>query len=237
MYAFFEHRDKKCVHVRIVRNATVLHSSKECVFCQVLLLYGKIQQMKDDILTVPNPDLRQKTLKVHIINDEIKEVIKKMINASLDWEKSHPHEVSAALAAPQIGEPYKIIIVRDDLEDKSNKGFTALINPEIVKKEGEIVSSHEGCLSVPRLYGLVPRNSKVRLKAQLENGQEIRLKATGSLARTLQHEIDHINGVLFIDHIKDDETAFFKLDDQGNLQPLDYAQVESDLSLWADEES
>ncbi|MCL2869401.1 peptide deformylase [Candidatus Saccharibacteria bacterium] len=193
--------------------------------------------MKKDILTVPNPKLRQKTQKVHIIDDSVRRVIQKMVAASLDWEKSHPHEVSAAMAAPQIGEPYKIVIIRDDLEDKNNQGFTALINPEIVKKEGQIVKDYEGCLSVPRIYGMVPRNSKVRLKAQLENGQEIRLKVADSLARTLQHEIDHIHGILFIDHIKGNEDAFFELDKNGDLQPLDYAQdIKYNKDLWPDEE-
>ncbi|MDR0591364.1 MAG: peptide deformylase [Candidatus Nomurabacteria bacterium] len=186
-----------------------------------------------DIITLPNPHLRQKAEKVHVITDDILETIEQMKEASLDWEKSHPHEISAALAAPQIDQPYKIVIIRDSFEDKNIQEFTALINPEIIKAEGTMVEDYEGCLSVPSVYGMVPRHSKVRVKALLENGKEVRLKATDSLARTLQHEIDHINGVLFIDHIKNKKDAFFELDENGELQPLDYDKdIKSNSLLW-----
>jgi peptide deformylase len=189
--------------------------------------------MEKDIITLPDKRLRQKATKVHVITDEVLEIIKQMKAASLDWEKSHPHEISAALAAPQIGQLYKIIIIRDSFDDKTVQDFTALINPEVIKAEGEVIEDHEGCLSVPSIYGLVPRHNKVRVKALLDNGQEVRIKATDSLARTLQHEIDHINGILFIDHIKDKPDAFFELDKDGELQPLDYDQaIKSNHLLW-----
>ena len=86
---------------------------------------------KEDIITLPNNHLRQKAERVHVITDEVQDVVKEMIEASLDWEKSHPHEISAALAAPQIDKMYKIIIVRSDLDDKNNQEFTALINPKV----------------------------------------------------------------------------------------------------------
>ena len=79
----------------------------------------------------------------------------------------------------------------------------------------------EGCLSVKDIYGRVPRYSKVRVKAIGLSGREFRTTAEGFLARTFQHEIDHTNGVVFVDHIKDRPEAFFKLGNKGELEPLD----------------
>lgn len=188
-----------------------------------------------DIITLPNSNLRKKAERVHVITDEIRQIIQDMIDASLDWEKSHPHEISAALAAPQIDKLYKIIIIRSDLDDKSNQEFTALINPEIIKFEGETVEDWEGCLSIKGIYGKVPRASKIRVKALDINGNEVRIKAQDFLARVIQHEIDHTNGILFIDHIRDKKDAFYRLDDDGELQPLDYEKnIENNTDLWED---
>ncbi|MBQ6313961.1 peptide deformylase [Candidatus Saccharibacteria bacterium] len=187
------------------------------------------------IITTPDPRLREKSAKVGVIDDEILEIISNMRKLSLDWEKDHPYELSAAMAAPQMGENKRIIIVRDDMEDKANATFTALINPEIIKAEGKVISDFEGCLSVPSIYGKVPRYSKVRVKAKLEDGTEVRVKATDELARILQHEIDHLDGVLFIDHIKDDPNAFYKMDDKGDLVPIDYEkEVRNNAKLWGE---
>src|SRR5690606_18424981 len=109
-----------------------------------------------------------------------------------------------------------------NFEDKSDREFITLINPEIVKYEGTVIEDYEGCLSVSNIYGKVKRHSKIRLRALDENGDEIRFKAEGFLARVIQHEVDHTNGVLFVDHIKDQTGAFYRLDDKGELQPLDY---------------
>lgn len=188
---------------------------------------------KEDIITLPNAHLRQKAERVHVITDEILEIVDQMVEASLDWEKAHPHEISAAIAAPQIDKMYKIIIVRSDLDDKTNQDFTALINPKVVKFEGNIVEDFEGCLSITGIYGRVPRHEKVRVKALDIHGNEVRIKADGFLARVLQHEIDHTNGIVFIDHIKDQEDAFFTLDDNGELQPLDYDKdIKDNSDLW-----
>ena len=106
---------------------------------------------------------------------------------------------------------------------------------EIVKYEGELVADYEGCLSVSGIYGKVPRYSRVRVKALDIDGNEIRLKADGFLARVLQHEIDHTNGTVFIDHIRDDHKAFYTLDEQGELQSLDYEEhIEGNHDLWQD---
>jgi peptide deformylase len=189
-----------------------------------------------DILTTPAPSLREKSKRVSEIDDEIRDIIAKMIEASLDWEKFHPHELSAAMAAPQLGFQKRLIIIRDSSDDKSNTSFTALINPEVIKTEGKSIEDYEGCLSVPRVYALVSRPQKVKIKALLEDGTEVRIKASDNLARTLLHEIDHLDGILFIDRVKDKTDGFFELDDKGELQPLDYEKdIKDNNELWGDE--
>ncbi len=188
------------------------------------------------IITTPDARLREKSEKVSTIDDEVLKIISDMRKLSLDWEKEHPYELSAAMAAPQMGVLKRIIIVRDDMEDKNKATFTALINPEVIRTEGKIVRDFEGCLSVPSIYGMVPRASKVKVKALLEDGTEVRIKAENELARTLLHEIDHLNGVLFIDHIKNDEGAFYEMDEQGNLVPVNYEKrIRDNKTLWGEE--
>lgn len=188
---------------------------------------------KEDIITLPNQHLRQKSQKIHIVTDETRKLIANMTSAAIDWEKSRPHEISAALAAVQVDKLERVVIVRSEFDNKNNNNFTALINPEIVKYEGEIVYDYEGCLSVQKVYGKVPRHNKVRIRALNENGDEIRLKAEGFLARVLQHEIDHTNGIVFIDHIKDNKDAFYTLDGEGELQKLNYdTEIKDNPVLW-----
>ena len=188
---------------------------------------------KESIITLPNPHLRQKSVKVHVVTDETRALIKDMVDASLDWEDSRPHEISAALAAVQVDALERVVIIRSDFDDKSIREFTPLINPEIVKYEGEQIADYEGCLSVNGFYGKVERSSKIRLKALDVNGNEIRLKAEGFLARVLQHEIDHCNGIVFVDHIRDQTDAFYRLNEKGELDPLDYdTYVKDNHELW-----
>lgn len=188
---------------------------------------------KDDIIALPNPHLREKSTRIHVITDDIIQLSDDMIAAALDWEDSRPHEISAALAAVQVDALKRLVIVRSDFDNKSTREFMALINPEVVKYEGEIVADYEGCLSVQHIYGKVPRHTKVRIKAMDLDGNEVRFKAEGFLARVLQHEIDHCNGKVFIDHIKDKTDAFYTLDEKGELQPLDYAsEIAENSVLW-----
>ena len=191
------------------------------------------------IVTTPDARLREKSEKVREIDDEVRDVIAGMRKLSLDWEKEHPYELSAAMAAPQVGVLKRIIIVRDDMNDKKKATFTALINPEIIRADGKVIKAQEGCLSVPSLYGMVPRHNKVRVRAKLEDGTEVRIKATGELARTLLHEIDHLDGVLFIDHIRNKEDAFYEMNDKGDLvaiSPEEYRErIKDNPELWGEE--
>ncbi|MBH1956643.1 peptide deformylase [Candidatus Saccharibacteria bacterium] len=189
---------------------------------------------KEDIITLPNAHLREKSAKIHIVTDETHTLVKDMKSAALDWEDSRPHEISAALAAVQIDRLERAVIVRSDFDDKNTRDFTVLLNPEIVKYEGSIVEDYEGCLSVSKVYGKVPRHSKIRIKALDEDGSEVRFKAEGFLARVIQHEIDHTNGIVFIDHIRDKKDAFYTLDEKGELQPLDYDTHIANSNLFED---
>ena len=189
---------------------------------------------KEDIITLPSVHLRDKSAKIREISDDLLQLVADMTSAAVDWENSRPHEISAALAAVQIDRLERVVIVRSDFEEKSNHEFTALINPEIVKYEGEVVADYEGCLSVSGVYGKVPRYTKIRVKALDIDGQEVRFKADGFLARVIQHEIDHTNGIVFIDHLRDSHDAFYTLDEKGELQSLNYDEhIKDNQVLWS----
>jgi len=179
---------------------------------------------KDDIITLPNDHLRERSLKIKVITDDTKQLIADMEAATLDWEASRPHELGVALAAVQIDKLERVVVIRNDFENKDDQSFITLINPEVVKSEGEPELDHEGCLSVQDVYGIVPRYPKIRVKALDADGRELRIKAEGFLARVLQHEIDHTNGIVFVDRVTD-KAGFFKLNDEGKLEPISYDQV------------
>lgn len=185
---------------------------------------------RDDIITLPHPHLRQRSQKVGVINDDIKQLIKDMEAATLDWEDNREHEVGVALAAVQIDKLYRVVVVRNNFDDKTDRRFLTLINPEITKYEGEMHEDFEGCLSVSNIYGKVRRYDKVRVKALNIQGKEIRVTAEGFLARVLQHEIDHTNGKLFVDHLKNDQDAFYSLEKDGKLKPMEYEKAT--VGLW-----
>lgn len=186
-----------------------------------------------EIITLPNEHLRQKAEKIKTIDEDLIQLIDDMTKLALKWEDSRPHEISAALAAPQVDKMKNLIIVRSDLEDKSNREFIALLNPQIVKFEGSITKDFEGCLSVPNIYGKIKRHSKIRVKAMDIEGKEIRFKARDFLARVIQHEIDHLNGIVFIDHIKEEPDAFFELDKSGELISVNYDEkIKNNHILW-----
>ncbi len=134
------------------------------------------------------PVLREKALPVKEVNPEILNLIK-------DMAETMYTDSGVGLAAPQVGVSKRIIII-----DGEEEGLIVLINPMIVRSEGEVVAE-EGCLSVPGIYSKVKRSSKVTVKALNENGDSIEITKEGLTARALQHEIDHLDGILFIDRI------------------------------------
>jgi peptide deformylase len=141
------------------------------------------------ILKHPDPVLRRKAKRVSHVDESLNRLIDDMIETM--------YEVSGAgLAAPQVGVSLKIAVIGLPDED-----VIVLVNPELVKKSGERVVI-EGCLSVPGYRGEIKRAEKVTVKALDRNGKAFRIKAEELLAEVLEHEIDHLNGVLYLDHLE-----------------------------------
>ena len=173
-----------------------------------------------DIITIPNPKLRERSKRIGHVDTSIQELAENMIEATLNWESTRAHETAAALAAVQIAENYRVVVIRNDFENKEDRSFGVFINPEIVKAEGVPTEELEGCLSVNDIYGAVARYPKIKMKALNLNGEEVRITATGFLARVIQHEIDHTNGVVFVDRITD-VRKLYRLEHNGEFSPLD----------------
>jgi len=153
------------------------------------------------IRTLPDPVLKQKAKRVRTIDGSIKKLIEDM----LDTVRADPGR--AALAAPQVGTSLRVIVI--DIPDAEG---VVLINPEIVKRSGQR-SVTEGCLSVPGYYGEVKRAKSVTVKGRDASGKEIRIKADNLLAQALEHEIDHLNGILYIDHLESQQ-ELHKVEDE-----------------------
>ena len=139
-----------------------------------------------------NPVLREKSKRVTTVSKSIQKLIDDMI-------ETMQNAYGAGLAAPQVGRLLRIIVI----EIPDEKLF-ALINPEIVKKSGERIVT-EGCLSFPGYRGEIKRAESVTCKALDRNGKAIRIKANDLLAQSLEHEIDHLNGILYIDHLESED--------------------------------
>ena len=146
------------------------------------------------IRSVPDSVLKQKAKKVPAIDGSIKKLIRDML------ETMHAEPGRVGLAAPQVGVPLRIIVIGMPEEED-----LVLINPQIVRRRGERVID-EGCLSVPGYFGQIKRAESITVKGRDRNGKEARLKAEGLLAQALEHEIDHLNGTLYIDHPEVRET-------------------------------
>jgi len=141
------------------------------------------------IRTLPDPVLRQKAKRVRSVDKSIHELIDDMVETM--------HSASGVgLAAPQVGILLRVIVIGMPEEKE-----LALINPQIVRKTGKRLVN-EGCLSIPGYFAQVRRAETVRVKGLDRNGKEIRLRANELLAQALEHEIDHINGVLYVDHLE-----------------------------------
>ena len=144
------------------------------------------------ILKHPDPMLRRKAKRVSHIDESLNRLIDDMIETM--YQAS-----GAGLAAPQVGVSLKIAVIGMPEEE-----VIVLVNPEVVKKTGERVVV-EGCLSVPGYRGEIKRAEKVTVKALDRNGKAFRIKADDLLAEVLEHEIDHLNGIIYIDHLESPE--------------------------------
>ncbi len=158
-----------------------------------------------DIRVLPDPVLRQKAKRVRTIDGSIQKLIDDML------ETMHAVPGRVGLAAPQVGVPLRVIVIGiPEQED------VVLINPGLVKKAGGRVLD-EGCLSLPGYVAPITRAETVTVKGRNREGKEIRIKADGLLAEALEHEIDHLNGTIYIDH----------LDDMSKLHKIQPEEVET----------
>jgi len=155
-----------------------------------------------EIRTLPDPVLRQKAKRVANIDGSIQRLIDNMIDT---MRAVH----GVGLAAPQIGMSLRIAVI-----EIPEKEVITLINPEIVRREGVRVVD-EGCLSYPGYYGEITRSKVVKVKAQNRQGKKVRLKGEELLAQALEHEIDHLNGILYVDHIEGHD-RLWEVTPQGN---------------------
>ena len=145
---------------------------------------------------LPDPILREQAKKVAKVTPQLKKLIEDMVDTMHDQR-------GVGLAANQIGSLQKVAVIQTpDMEEPM-----VLINPQIMKTEGER-QVEEGCLSVPGYRGLVTRSEKVRAKAMGLDGKIFRVNADELLAQALEHEIDHLNGILYIDHLVDHDSLY-----------------------------
>ncbi len=147
------------------------------------------------LITMDNPLLHQKAKRVRRIDSSIEKLIDDMMETMRQTG-------GVGLAAPQVGVPLQVVVIQLPEEDP-----ITIINPELVKSSGEheVV---EGCLSLPGYRGEITRSISVTVKGRDRQGKQIRLKADGLLAHALQHEIDHINGVVYIDHLENRDDLY-----------------------------
>ena len=152
-----------------------------------------------EIIQPDNPILRKKAHKVQSFDSKLQALIDNMIETMIDAP-------GVGLAAPQVAVSQRLIVVKlpDDDESKEEFGKDAgelyvVVNPEIIKASKEMVEGTEACLSIPGFFGTVERHKKVTVKGLDREGKPFRLKPEGWLARVFQHEIDHLDGRLYID--------------------------------------
>lgn len=165
-----------------------------------------------DVLIEGDPRLRQKALKIRSVDDSLRKLAKDMHETMRDAP-------GVGLAGPQIGVMRRIIVVHvpEGYQGEGEPELSlTLVNPEIVKAQGRDVGT-EGCLSIPGWVGDVPRADRVTVKAMDLTNRDIRIKANGFLARVLQHEVDHLDGILFVDRIEDKSTLRPVEDDDDEL--------------------
>ncbi len=157
--------------------------------------------MVHTILTFPDPELKKKSHPVTVINDKTRELLR-------DMAETMYAAPGVGLAAPQIGVHQRIIVIDISCKDEAPELIVA-INPVIVHADGESYEE-EGCLSVPSYAANVRRHARVVVKGLNLDGEEVTWKADDLLAIAFQHEIDHLDGILFIDHISPLKREIFR---------------------------
>ena len=155
-----------------------------------------------------HPVLRQRAREIptdQVRNPDLQQLVKYMVDTMIDYE-------GIGLAAPQVFQPLRAIVAGlpdADPADEEAIPLTVLFNPEFTAMSEETVNGWEGCLSIPELRGVVPRAAAVEVRGLDSEGRPVELAAEGFFARVLQHEIDHLDGVLFLDRMEDLQTLTF----------------------------
>ncbi|MCH7906801.1 MAG: peptide deformylase [Chloroflexi bacterium] len=171
------------------------------------------------IRTVPDPILRRKSRRVRAVDDAIRKLAHDMI-ATL-------HDAGGiGLAAPQVGELKRLVVLQLPDEDDPR----ILVNPEITRREGER-EVEEGCLSVPGYLGTIMRAERVKARAVNEWGAKLRLTAEEMFAQALEHEVDHLDGILYLDHLKSHEDLHEIAADDESEHQHDFAVEVEDNGL------
>ncbi len=164
-----------------------------------------------EIVTHPAPVLRKKARKVTDFGAELQRLIDDMVETM----RAAP---GVGLAAPQVGASLQVIVVEYAENEEDPPQLYTVVNPEIIRHSSEVELGTEGCLSIPGFVGDVERSTAVTVKGLNRRGKPMRVKAEGWLARIFQHEIDHLNGVLFIDRAE----KVWKLEEQtSQIIPAD----------------
>lgn len=155
----------------------------------------KIQLMSlREVITIPHDTLTSKARKVKNFDDDLRQLVDDMVETMREAP-------GVGLAAPQVNVRQRVIVIEfgDEEDEEAPRKLYTVVNPEITRRSDETVLGVEGCLSIPELVGEVERAEAVTVKGQNPHGQAMKIKAEGWLARIFQHEIDHLDGVLFLD--------------------------------------
>jgi len=144
--------------------------------------------MNRDIVKYPNPLLKKRSEEVKEISEDVKNLIK-------DMEEAMVKNNGIGLAAPQVGESKRIIIIQDGQEIK------VFVNPVIIKKSRDKEIMEEGCLSLPNVYFKIKRSKEIEVESLNEKRERLKIRAKGKPARIIQHEVDHLDGILFINRL------------------------------------
>jgi peptide deformylase len=154
----------------------------------------KLKNPPLQVHTLGDRILRQPAKRVSKVNDEIRQIIVEMLQTMYSND-------GIGLAAPQVGFNKQLLVIDLELKDES-KPPLVMINPEVKSSGGDLITGEEGCLSVPEVFLDVVRPDQIEVVYRDEDGRPQRLIANGLLARVIQHEMDHLNGVLFVDRVK-----------------------------------
>ncbi|KGG13314.1 MULTISPECIES: peptide deformylase [Prochlorococcus] len=194
----------------MARNFAQLAKNAEKGGSNILVSKEPTEKPSLEIHTLGNLGLRQSAKRISKVDDSIRTIIKKMLHSMYSAK-------GIGLAAPQVGIHQQLLVIDLDIENSTTPPII-LINPEITEFSASIETYEEGCLSIPGVYLNVIRPSSIKLNYRDEMGRPKKLSADGLLSRCIQHEMDHLNGVLFVDRVTNQEDLNKELTEHGFQQ-------------------